>query len=245
MSSVAYTRYELLRTFRNGRFSFFSLGFPLVLYLVIAGPNRNETNLGNSGISLPLYYMVGLASFGTMMAMISSGARIAGERTSGWTRQLRISPLTTGAYFRAKVLGAYAMACLTIALLYVSGVALGVRLPASAWLEMTGLMLVGLMPFAAFGIMIGHLVTVDTIGPVTGGVTSLLALVSGTWFPIGASGVMHDLAQFLPSYWLVQASRVSTGGHGWGTTGWIVIGAWTVVLVVLARAAYRRDTGRV
>ena len=245
MSSVAYTRYELLRTFRNGRFSFFSLGFPLVLYLVIAGPNRNETNLGNSGISLPLYYMVGLASFGTMMAMISSGARIAGERTSGWTRQLRISPLTTGAYFRAKVLGAYAMACLTIALLYVSGMSLGVRLPASAWLEMTGLMLVGLMPFAAFGIMIGHLVTVDTIGPVTGGVTSLLALVSGTWFPLPATGFMHDLAQFLPSYWLVQASRVSTGGHGWGTTGWIVIGAWTVVLVVLARAAYRRDTGRV
>jgi ABC-2 type transport system permease protein len=245
MSSVAYTRYELLRTFRNGRFSFFSLGFPLVLYFVIAGPNRNETNFGNSGISVPLYSMVGLASFGTMMAMISSGARIAGERTSGWTRQLRISPLSTGAYFRAKVLGAYAMACLTIAVLYVSGVSLGVRLPASGWLEMTGLMLVGLMPFAAFGIMIGHLVTVDTIGPVTGGVTSLLALVSGTWFPIGASGFMHDLAQFLPSYWLVQASRVSTGGTGRGATGWIVVGAWTVVLVVLARAAYRRDTGRV
>jgi ABC-2 type transport system permease protein len=245
MSSVAYTRYELLRTFRNGRFSFFSLGFPLVLYLIIAGPNRNETNFGNIGISLPLYYMVGLASFGTMMAMISSGARIAGERTSGWTRQLRISPLTTGAYFRAKVLGAYAMACLTIALLYVAGVSLGVRLPASAWVGMTGLMLVGLMPFAAFGIMVGHLVTVDTIGPVTGGVTSLLALVSGTWFPIAATGFMHDLAQLLPSYWLVQASRVSTGGHGWGATGWIVVGAWTVVLVVLARAAYRRDTGRV
>ena len=34
-----------LRTFRNRRFFFFSLGFPLVLYFLIAGPNRNERDL--------------------------------------------------------------------------------------------------------------------------------------------------------------------------------------------------------
>lgn len=243
--NTAYLRFELLRTIRNRRFFFFSLGFPLVLYFAIAAPNRNEHNFAGTGISAPLYYMVGLASFGTMMGMISTGARIAGDRTTGWTRQLRISPLSTRAYFRAKVLTAYAMACLTIAMLYVAGVSLGVRLPASGWLEMTGLMLVGLLPFAALGITVGHLITTDSIGPVTGGVTSLLALVSGTWFPISDSGFMHDLAQLLPSYWLVQASRVSIGGQGWGGTGWIVVGAWTALLVVAARFAYQRDTGRV
>ena len=59
--------------------------------------------------------MVGLAAFGTMMSMISTGARIAGERQAGWTRQLRISPLSARAYFRAKVLTAYAMALLSLA----------------------------------------------------------------------------------------------------------------------------------
>ena len=34
---------------------------------------------------------------------------------------------------------------------------------------------------------------------------------------------MHDIAQALPSYWLVQASHVGVGGHGWGATGWIVV----------------------
>ena len=43
-----YTRFELLRTFRNRRFFVFSLGFPLVLYFLIAGPNRNEHDLGGS-----------------------------------------------------------------------------------------------------------------------------------------------------------------------------------------------------
>ena len=78
-----------------------------------------------------------------------------------------------------------------------------------------------------------------------GGVTSLLALVSGTWFPLGHSGFLHDIAQYLPSYWLVQASAVSLAGRAWPARAWIVIVAWTVVLVVLARRAYRRDTQRI
>jgi len=151
MTGLSYTRYELLRTFRNRRFYLFSLGFPLVLYWVIAAPQRNNHDIGGTGISFPLYYMVGLASFGTMAAMISTGARIAGERQVGWTRQLRISPLTSRAYFRAKVVTAYVMALLSLTLLYVSGAALGVSLSAPRWAAMTGLILVGLLPFAAFG----------------------------------------------------------------------------------------------
>ena len=96
----AYLRYELLRTVRNRRFFFFSLAFPLILYFLIAGPNRNEDDIGGSGLSAPLYFMVGLAAFGTMNAMLGAGARIAGERSVGWNRQLRITPLPPRTYFR-------------------------------------------------------------------------------------------------------------------------------------------------
>ena len=83
MTSLTYTRYELVRVFRNRRFLIFSLGFPLALYLIIAAPNRRLHNYSGTGISLPLYYMVGMASFGTMTSMISTGARIAWERQIG------------------------------------------------------------------------------------------------------------------------------------------------------------------
>jgi ABC-2 type transport system permease protein len=239
-----YTRYELLRTLRNRRYFIFSLIFPVVLFFAIAAPNRNAGNLSGTGISTPLYFMVGLVGFGGMSSMMNSGGRIAAERTAGWNRQLRVTPLRPFTYFRSKVVTAYLTTGVTMAVLYTSGVALGVSLPADQWLEMTALILVGLIPFAAFGIFMGHLLTADSVGPVLGGSISLFALLGGTWFPIG-DGVMHDIAEILPSYWLVQASHVSLGGPGWGVTGWLVVGAWTVVLTIAAAAAYRRDTGRV
>jgi ABC-2 type transport system permease protein len=244
MNGLVYTRYELQRAFRNRRFFLFSFGFPLVLYFVIAAPQRGDHDFAGAGISAPLYYMAGLASFGTMMSMISTGARIAGERQAGWTRQLRITPLSPRAYFRAKVLTAYALAIASMLLLYLAGTTLGVTLSAGHWLEMTGLVLVGLMPFAALGITLGHLLNVDSIGPATGGTVSLLALVSGTWFPVN-HGFLHDVGQCLPSYWLVRAGHVAIGGAAWGTTGWLVVAGWTAALVVAARYAYRRDTSRV
>jgi len=244
VNHAAYLRFELLRTFRNRRILIFSLGFPLVLYLVIAGPNRDERHFGGSGLSAPLYYMVSLAAWGTMSAMLGSGARIAAERQVGWNRQLRITPLSPRTYFRAKVVTAYVLAGASVALLYIVGASFGVSMSAGTWLRMTGLVLVGLLPFAAFGILLGHLLTADSIGPAVGGITAVLALVSGVWFPIGQNSTLHDIAQFLPSYWLVQAGHVGIGGHGWGAMGWAVIAVWTVALTVLARRAYERDTKR-
>ena len=238
-----YLRYELIRTFRNRRFFLFALGFPLVLFFLIAGPNRHEQSFAGSGIPAVLYYMVGLAAFGTMNAVIGSGARVSIERTAGWTRQLRLTPLSVRRYLATKVLLAYVTAALTIVLLYAAGLSLGVSLSASSWVKMTALLLLGLLPFAALGLAYGHLFSTDVLGPAIGGTTALLAFLGGVWFPI-QSGVFRDIAQSLPSYWLVQASHVSLGGAGWTPTGWLVMAAWTAALSLLAGYAYRRDTQR-
>ncbi len=242
--SVAYLRYELLRTVRNRRYFLLALGFPIALYFLIAGPNKGEHDLGGSGLSAPLYYMVGLASFGAMNAMLSIGGRIATERSAGWNRQLRVTPLSPRDYFRAKILTAYATALVGLGLLYMSGAILGVRLGAGEWLAMTGLILVGLVPFGALAVLLGHLLTADAIGPAIGGLVAVLAVLGGTWFPI-SGGALYYIGRALPSYWLVQANHVALGGGGWGGTGWAVVAGWSVVLGVLAARAYRRDTARV
>jgi ABC-2 type transport system permease protein len=237
-----YLRYELLRTFRNRRFLLFSLGFPLILFLVVGGANRHALL---DGIAFPLYYMTGMIAWGSMVAVVASGARIAAERQVGWTRQMRITPLPIRTYFASKVASGYLMAGLSIVVLYAVGGALGVRLSAGQWLTMTGLLLAGLVPFAVIGIMLGHLLKADSMGPALGGITALFALLGGAWGPLATNGALLDIAKCLPSYWLVQAGKTAVGGHGWPAQAWIVVAAWTLACCLLAVRVYQRDTARV
>ena len=175
---------------------------------------------------------------------IAIAGRIATERTAGWNRQLRLTPLTGRQYFRAKILTGYMTAIAALLLLFVAGSALGVRLDTRDWVKMTGLILVGLIPFGALAIWLGHLITADAIGPAVGGLVAVLAVLGGVWFPL-RNGALYHIGRALPSYWLVQASHVAVGGQGWGMTGWLVVAGWSIVLSNLARRAYRRDTARV
>jgi ABC-2 type transport system permease protein len=238
---LTYTKYELLRTFRARRFFIFSVAFPLVMFVLIAGPNKDAPL---AGIPFAAYFMGGMVAWGTMMASLSGGGRVAAERATGWNRQLRITPLTARAYFRAKVVTAYAMVLTTMALMYVAGVAFGVHLTARGWLTMTGLVLVGVIPFIAMGIFVGHLVSPDAMGPVMGGVTALLAILGGAWGPL-AGGFMLTVGKWLPSYWLVQAGATAYQGGSWPVQGWICVAVWSAVLIRLAATVYRRDTKRV
>jgi ABC-2 type transport system permease protein len=240
----AYTRFEFLRVLRNPRFLLFSFGFPIALFLFIAAPQRGEQDFGGTGIPLLVYYMVSMGAWGAMGSMMNGGGRIASERAVGWNRQLRITPLKVSDYIRGKVLVSYAMALTTLAALMLVAIALGARFDALRVLEMVGLMIVGMIPFALLGIALGHVLTPDSIGPAIGGVLGLLPIISGVWYPVPDSGFLHDLAYSLPSFWLVQASHVLYGGAAWGVRGWVTVAIWSVVLARIAMLAWRRDTSR-
>jgi ABC-2 type transport system permease protein len=180
-----------------------------------------------------------------MVAVLSSGARIAAERTVGWNRLMRLTPLRPGAYLRTKILTGYLMAGIGIVLLYAAGIALGVRMPFGDWLAMTGLVLVSLIPFAALGIGFGHILNDDAAGPAMGGAVSLFAFLGGSWFPILGDGAFVQFCKLLPSYWLVQAGHIGLGsGSTWGLEAWLVIAVWSAAGIIFAMWAYRRDTRR-
>ncbi len=124
-----------------------------------------------------------------------------------------MTPLAPRNYLATKIVVAYLTALITILSLAIAGTILGVRLSPLAWAETVGLLLVGLLPFAALGIALGHLIGVDAVGPAVGGTTALLGFLGGVWFPIN-DGFLHAVAQALPSYWLTQASHLASGGAG-------------------------------
>ena len=160
MKGTTHVHYELLRALRNWRTLFLSFALPLVVYCVVAPANRHAVT---DGIPFPLYFMTAMAAYGAMWGAINPGARIARDRAKGWVRALRITPLRVRTEIVAKVLTAYLVALLTLVLLYLAGALFGVRLDAAQWFEMTGLLLVGLAPFVAAGIALGHVVSVDAL----------------------------------------------------------------------------------
>ena len=242
MTAITYARYDMRRLYRNRRFLIFTIGFPLLLFLFVANSNKD---VKLEGIPFPVYYLTGMMAWGTMNAVSAGGGIISFERSVGWTRQLRITPLPVGAYIATKVATGYVLACTTIVVLYIGSVTVPVHLTAGGWLLMTALVLVGLPPFAALGVFLGHAVKPDTLGPALGVISSIFALLGGAWFPLSTSGTLYDVTKLLPSYWLVQAGKAGYTHQVWPLEGWIVLVVWTTAFTVLAVRAYRRDTGKV
>ncbi len=242
MMNTTNLRYEILRRYRFPTTVGLTLALPLVIYYAVTPGNRGHFV---EGITFALYFMTGMAAYGAMWAAIGPGAYIARDRALGWTRHLRTTPLRADTYFAAKVITGYLAAIPALVLLYLAGASLGVRLGATAWLEMTGLLLIGLAPFVVLGITLGHLLTAEAMVPAAGGTVVLFALLGGAFGRLFTSGAGLTIVKLLPSYWLVQAGQsASRGGGDWPPEGWIVLAVWVVALVPLAVLAYRRDTSR-
>jgi ABC-2 type transport system permease protein len=243
MSAITHFRYEALRTLRNPVFYAVTLGLPLVIFYGAASGQRRATF---NGTSFPLYFMTAMAVYGAMFAVVSPGGKIARDLAGGWTRQLRITPLRASTDLSAKAVTAYLLALPSLVLLFLAGASLGVRLSATQWLELGGLILVGIVPFVVIGFVLGYLLPVDALIPAIGGVVVLFSLFGGVYgVELAKSGPMFDVMKALPSYWLVQAGKTVVVGTGsWPAEAWAVVAIWTVVLVPLAALAYRKSNAR-
>jgi ABC-2 type transport system permease protein len=244
--NAKYLGYEFLRLWRNKAFFFFTLIFPLILFIIFAEMmGSSMVSLGAGDVSLVLYYMVSMAGYGGLMAALSGGARIATERAVGWNRQLRLSPLSTTMYMFSKAATTYLMCFLSMALIISAGLILGARVEgAHRWFIMLGLTVVALVPFVVIGIVFGQLLAPDAMGPLLGGGGAFFAYLGGMWFPFSPGSTMDQVGQMFPSYWISQASLTAIEGGTWPLKAWLVVGAWSVVFLAAAVWAYQRDLTR-
>ena len=98
---------EIVRTLRNRRFMFFSVIYPAILFLIISGPAKKTDVVPGTALTMQLYYMVAMASFGSLTSVLMGNSeRIAKERENGWVRQLRLTALPGRGYVLAKIAAA-------------------------------------------------------------------------------------------------------------------------------------------
>jgi len=238
-----YIKHEVRRTFRNRKFFLFSLAIPLGLYYLMSLGHQNE-RIGV--MKQGEYYMVSLAVWGAVTAVVAAGSRIAAERDAGWNRLLRLTALRPLGYFTTKTLTAYLVAIPTLVALYAAGAADGVHMPAASWAQMIGWVLLGLLPFAALGILLGLVLTAESMGPALVGVMVVVGFLGGIWTPVESYPQwLRALCHSLPSYWVTHAGQASaTASSAMNGQGLGVLAAWTAGIGIAGLLLYRRTTRR-
>ncbi|MFF3960598.1 ABC transporter permease [Streptomyces griseorubiginosus] len=194
---------ELTRALRNRKFLFFSVMYPSLLFLIIAGNADSTSKVDGTGLTLPTYMMVSMASFGALTAVLMGNSeRIAKEREGGWVRQLRLTTLPGRGYVLAKTASAAVVSLPSIVIVFVVAAAVkDVRLDAWQWLALTGAIWAGSLVFAALGVAIGYLATGDAVRPITMITYFGLSILGGLWMPTTTFPQwLQDIAKWLPTH---------------------------------------------
>ena len=235
---------EVRRVLRNRRTVMFIVVFPSLFFLMFSSAARGKDGVTqNPGVLAAI--MISMAVYGAMVGTTSGGAAVAVERSLGWSRQLRLTPLRPAAYVAMKVLTAMTLGLIAIVVEFTFGAVTGVRLAPHVWI-LSGLAAwLCSFVFAAFGLFMGFLLPSENVMQVAGPVLAVLSMFGGLFIQLSAlSPTMRTVAAFSPVYGVGQLARAPLMG---GATAGAVLSvvAWTLLFGAAAMALFRRDTARV
>ncbi|HEX4955208.1 MAG TPA: ABC transporter permease [Thermoanaerobaculia bacterium] len=236
---------EALKQLRLPAYVIPTLIFPVLFYLLFG------VMLAKKGVgSFPLgtYLLATYGAFGVIgAAFFGFGVGIAVERGQGWLLLKRASPMPVGAYFAAKIALALLFSAIIVGLLFTLGATVGgAHLSPARWLGLGATLLMGALPFCAFGLVLGSLAGPNSAPAIVNVIYLPMAFLSGLWVPIQAlPKALQQLAPALPPYHFAQLALKWLGADQ-GTPvaqhlGYLVV--FTALCLVVAAVAFRRDKG--
>ena len=185
-----------------------------------------------------------LATYGTFavvsVMLVNPGVTVADDRSRGWLRVKKVSAAPIGTTIAAKVLAAlpYAVASL-LALTAISLLVVGPVLDVGTWLRLVGVLLLGSLPFALFGLAVGFLASSNATVAILNAIMMPMVVASGLWIPLEfLPEFVQYIAPFLPTYHLSQLALAQPTGAG-GLGHLVALLVSTAVGGALAAAAYR------
>ncbi len=148
---------ELRRMLRNRRTIIFTLVFPAAMLLAFGGQQGWDERAGSGNVAA--YILASMALYGAALTAAAGGSMVALERSLGWSRQLRLTPLNPVVYILMKALVALVMGALAVASVNVVGAAQGkAEMPVHVWVGCAVVTLFCTLTFAALGVFVGYVV---------------------------------------------------------------------------------------
>jgi ABC-2 type transport system permease protein len=240
---AAFVSIEVRRALRNRRYLMFAVGLPTVFYLLYTGvlSSGASPDAAIDGMTWGAYFMVSMATYAAMIAALGGAAVIARERSSGWTRQLRVTPLPATAYVVGKLLVAYVVTLPAIAAVVIAGIVVNhVSLPPASLVGMVISLALGVLPFAALGLLIGYLFDADSAQGAMMISLFALAIVGGLWAPISSfPDTLATIGHMLPSFRLADLGRSVVAGNPPDLADIAILAVYAAAIGSLAVWRYR------
>jgi ABC-2 type transport system permease protein len=238
-----YLRLDIRRSLRDRQYVAVVIAWPVAAYLLFSTVFGSHSANRSENLDPRVEIMVAMAAFGAIGAVLmATGPRLALERSNGWLRQLRLTPLSVTAALATRVSAAMVLTLPSIVLTFAVAAAVnGVRLSVWQWTAMTLLIGVGCLPFAALGLAIGCVSDGETAMGMTLAVYLTFAALGGLWMPVKIlPGPMQTIAHALPSNAVAELGWRLAAGTTPPVGAAAVIGAWLVGSSALAAALSSR-----
>ncbi len=236
----------MARLLRSWKFLVITVGFPVMFYMLFLGDQSAGTVVDGT-VPWRVYLMVTMCSFGALVAgLTAGGARLSAERSSGWARQLRVTPVPAWSYVVTKVTASMLVILPVMVLVDVVGALFGgVELSMANWLGLTAVLWVSALPFALLGVLIGFMVNAETAFPVVIALMFVLGYFGGLFDPLeNMPTALQTAARALPSYHNASLGFAFLDGHGLGPEHWLVLGSYAVALSVAIMLRHRVEDSR-
>jgi ABC-2 type transport system permease protein len=235
---------ELKRMLRNRRTIIFTLVIPAALLLSFGGQKGWDDKAGSGNVAA--YILVSMALYGAALTAAAGGSMVALERSLGWSRQLRLTPLNPVVYILMKALVALVMGALAITAVNLVGIWQGkAEMPTHIWLITPLVTVLCTLTFAALGVFVGYVVPGENAMQILGPGLALLSFLGGVFIPLDQySDAVRHIAYWTPMYGVAEIARAPlTHELPW----YAVVNALAWFGLFVAGAAWRmsKDTARV
>lgn len=220
----------------------FSLGFPLVLILLLSAIQAN--------VPVPLFQIEhltpGVSVFGLSFMTLFSATLIAKDRSSSFLRRLYTTPMTAADFILGYTLPILPIAVAQSVICYIVAVVLGLDVTVGILYAVLGVLPVSLF-YIALGLLCGSVLTDKQVGGICGALlTNGSAWLSGVWFDLAlVGGTFKKIAYALPFVHAVDMERALLKGDFGGIFPhlWWVLG-YAMALLVLAILLFLRQMKR-
>lgn len=244
--NLTVLKLEVRRLLRNRRTVIFAVISP-VLFFLIFGLNKSYANERAGHGNVAAFVMVSMALYGAVLATTSGGAMVSIERAVGWSRQLRLTPLSPAAYIGTKMLTALVLGLISVVSVFAAGIITHKpHMPVYLWIISGLCVWIGSLIFTALGLFLGYLLPTENVMQFLGIGLALLSFAGGLFTPLSQfPHLFQTIAQFTPLYGLNQLVHTPQLG-GNVHVAWVANAViWLAIFAGGAVWRFRKDTARV